>query len=399
MAHYLPDYDPFEAIAMYGEDGDTSIGDTTLERIDSNAQHDVEMESEVKGDAGATYVVVDTNVLLGKLTMLQRFVEDLKRASAKLEATVLLIIPGAVLNELDKQKSDKDRGWFARRASEWMAQRVKENPRLLRCQRNNETQKESGNWRTRFRGEILSDRNNDNLILDCAMYFNRLPGRTCLCSLDRNLCTEAESEQIRTISPSSGHDLARFLFGHDMGAFQGHHADYTGMDCIEQDTQDDGMDVDDDSRISLQEAADLLHIQVIDHFTRLLVLLVARIGGSDLDDPGTADGGTSASRYAPKWKQCNKPRHEWDAADCLEYLDNRQKLARTNPRLDLFLSKPYSTPGSRTGKEWSYEAWQTALQTLGGIGETWKEEGITEDVEQVVLHRNLVFGRRVAAAE
>ncbi|KAJ7068385.1 PIN domain-containing protein [Mycena amicta] len=374
---------------MYGDDPETSLGDVSLEEIDQTAQRDVEMPTV---NVATTCIIVDTNILLEKLTMLQRFVEDVKHA----QLPVLLIIPGAVLNELDKQKTTGRLGWFSRRASLWMAEQVKERPPYLRCQRDRETCKPSGNWRSRVRGETFGERDNDSLILDCAMHFASVGVRTCLCSADKNLCIESESHDIRTISPSSGHDLARFLFGRDMNEFAGHQPDYTGIDCLEQ--QDDGMkmEVDDDSKMTLPQASDLLHIQVIDHFTRLLVALVGRIGGPELEDPGSADGGITASRHAPKYKNCHKPSNEWNAVECLEYLEyrDRQSIERTNPRLDLFLSKPYSRPGARTGREWSYEAWKTALDGLRALGEAWRDLSISADVEEVAQHREAVLGRQ-----
>ncbi|KAF7292425.1 PINc domain-containing protein [Mycena chlorophos] len=373
---------------MYGDDPGTQLGDASLGEMQQTAMRDVEM---LPLDMGTTYVVVDTNILLEHLTMLQHFVEDVQHEAL----SVLLIIPGAVLNELDKQKtrSTGRLGWISRRASLWMADKVKEKPAYLRCQRDRETCKPTGNWRSRNRGEVWDDRTNDGLILDCAMHFARLGGRTCLCTGDRNLGIESESNGVRVVSPSNGNDLARFLFGRDLNHRQEEpKVEYTGMDCLEDEESDEmGMEVDDDRKLSYAQASDLLHLQVIDHFTRLLVALVARIGGPELEDPSGADGGITASRHAPRWKNSRKPSHQWTAVECLDYLDFRQPRRQTNPRLELFLSPPYSTSGARTGREWSFEAWRTALDALKALGESWREPAIVADVDEVshVLPRRL----------
>nr|GAT59889.1 predicted protein [Mycena chlorophos] len=326
---------------MYGDDPGTQLGDASLGEMQQTAMRDVEM---LPLDMGTTYVVVDTNILLEHLTMLQHFVEDVQHEAL----SVLLIIPGAVLNELDKQKtrSTGRLGWISRRASLWMADKVKEKPAYLRCQRDRETCKPTGNWRSRNRGEVWDDRTNDGLILDCrakAMVFAWF--------------------RLQTEEPK---------------------VEYTGMDCLEDEESDEmGMEVDDDRKLSYAQASDLLHLQVIDHFTRLLVALVARIGGPELEDPSGADGGITASRHAPRWKNSRKPSHQWTAVECLDYLDFRQPRKKTNPRLDLFLSPPYSTSGARTGREWSFEAWRTALDALKALGESWREPAIVADVDEV----------------
>ncbi|KAJ7228543.1 hypothetical protein GGX14DRAFT_538736 [Mycena pura] len=311
---------------------------------------------------------------LQQLSLLQQFVRDVERAAL----SVLLVIPGAVLNELDGQKKSERLGWFSRRASQWILEKVKQK-RSVRSQADQETCRPSGNWRIR---QPREERGNDELILDCCMYFAKFRGRTCLLSADKNLCIE----KIRSISPASGYDLASFLFGGDMRAFAGHQANYTGNESFEQ---DDGMDVDEDERLTIPQAMDLLHVQVIDHFTRLLVALVGRVG---VEDPGCSDGGVTSSQHAPKWKTSDKPYQDWNAADCIAYLDSKIRVKRTAPRLEVFLSKPYS-PGSRCGREWSYDAWSTALEALRQIGEDWNEPSITEDLDGLARHRQAVFGR------
>ncbi|KAJ6598945.1 PIN domain-containing protein [Mycena vulgaris] len=347
------------------------LNNTTLRQIDQLVQ-DVEMQA------------VDESTTLQHLNLLQQFVRDVERA----KLAILVIIPGAVLNELDGQKKSDRLGWFARRASEWMLEKVKER-RSVRGQATQETMKPSGNWRIRQPGEPFGARGNDALIFDCCVYF-ATKFRTALCSADKNLCFEAESQGIRSISPKSGRELAGFLLGRDMDTFATYQADYTGIESLEQE-HDDSMDVDEEApKLTAAQASDLLHVQIIEHFTRLLVALVGRVGGPALEDPAS-DGGVTASQHAPKWKNSDKPYKDWDARECLEYLDQKIRVKRTYPRLEVFLSKPYSH-GARCGREWSYEAWSSALDGLKQIGDDWGEPSIQGDLEELVRHREAVFG-------
>ncbi|KAJ7179024.1 PIN domain-containing protein [Mycena filopes] len=354
---------------------------STLQRIDQFLQ-DVEMQAPV--DDNTICLVVDTNILLGNLGLLQQFVRDVERYAV----SILVIIPGAVLNELDGQKKSDRLGWFSRRASAWLLEKVKEK-RSVRVQGNAETLNPSGNWRIRERGQHSGDRYNDELILDCCLYFGS-KFRTALFSADTNLRIESESTAVPSIAPTSGRDLAKFLLGRDLNTFATYQADYTGTESMEQ---DNGMDIDEEvPRLSAEQAMNLLHLQIIEHFTRLLVELVGRVG-PELEDVAS-DGGVTASQHAPKWKNADTPYREWSAAQCLQYLDWKRPAKKTHPRLEVFLSKPYSRdpPGARSGKEWSYEAWSSALNGLGQIGDDWGDISIRQDLDGLRHHREAVFG-------
>ncbi|KAJ7047251.1 PIN domain-containing protein [Mycena alexandri] len=372
----------FHAPTPHYGDVQAPLHNATLQQIDQLLQ-DVEMQAPV--DDSTTCLVVDTNILLGNLRLLQQFVSDVEAAAV----SIIVIIPGAVVNELDGQKKSDRLGWFSRRASAWLLEKVKQK-RSVRGQGNAETMNPSGNWRTRQRGQPFGERYNDELILDCCLYF-RSKFRTALFSADTNLRIESESQGVRSIAPTSGRDLAQFLLGRDLEKFQPYEADYTGIDSLEH---DNSMDVDEEApRLSAEQAMDLLHVQVIEHFTRLLVALVGRVG-PELEDVAS-DGGVTASQHAPKWKNGDKPYREWNAAECLEYLDRKRRAKRTdNPRLEVFLSKPYSSPGARKGREWSYEAWSSALHGLGQVGDDWGDLSIRQDLDELTQHREAVFGLR-----
>lgn len=158
---------------------------------------------------------------------------------------------------------------------------------------------------------------------------------------------------------------------------------------------DDGMDIDDDSSSSAAEvllpshALDLLHIQVIEHFTRLLVELVGRVG-VDLH----IKGGTNLSRYAPQLPQTHYS--EWDAPQCLEYLYSKRPLPRyDSPRVEVFLAQPYTRRGARRGQDWSRRDWEVALDSLANIGDMWQEGYIRESRDGLKPIVEDVFGRRM----
>lgn len=174
----------------------------------------------------AIFFVVDTNILLHHFDVLSQFLEDVERLSLPL----VIVIPGAVILELDgyvnvfvlqvklteirmdgRQKNRDGLAWFARRASSWLLDRIKER-KSVRGQANRETCKASGKWKsrepndarlsllpliilfTKYSWQIAdTEMRNDNLILDCCLYFRR--GRhTFLCSADNNLCLSGHSE-------------------------------------------------------------------------------------------------------------------------------------------------------------------------------------------------------------
>lgn len=122
-------------------------------------------------------------------------------------------------------------------------------------------------------------------------------------------------------------------------------------------------------------ALDLLHIQVIDHFNRLLVELVGRVGqfGSNV-----IQGGTTRSIHAPKIPQ--KELTKWDAFECLEFLHSKRRSPPSNPRVEAFLSLPYSHRGARRGQDWARRDWEIALEALAKIGDLWQEGYIRESL-------------------
>ncbi|EGO02189.1 hypothetical protein SERLA73DRAFT_71331 [Serpula lacrymans var. lacrymans S7.3] len=386
----------------------------TLRRIDEIANDDVEMQPALflvddnlnlrqsPLSEEQVVVVLDTNILLEFLEVIQRFVAE----SEEMGLPVLVLIPGAVIYELDGQKNRDGLAWFARRASTWLLKKVKER-KSVKGQAIDETCKASGNWKTRESGELFgTERTNDSLILDCCMYFHRArPRRTFLCSKDKILCVEAESVGIPSIYPGretfSSRDLGLAIFGQGtpLTRFSGYLPSYrdSSSRVVPEAVQDaadddDGMDIDEEgwsasTALQPSHALDLLHLQVIEHFTRLLLELVVRVGGQEVEWFG--DDMSAVSRYAPRYAR--RRYVSWEAADCVEYLESKKRVGQTSPRVEVFLTRPYAGAGARRGQDWSKRDWSVAMGGLRVVGGQWEDGSMRESVESVEYHMSRVF--------
>jgi len=369
--------------------------DATLRSIDEITNMDIEMQ--VPLTERWAVIVLDTNILLDFLDIIQTFVSETEQQ----RLPVLIIIPGAVIHELDAQKNRDNLSWFARRASTWLLKKVKEK-RSVKGQALDETCKPSGNWKTKARGgELGTERANDGLILDCCQYFFRVRQcRTFLCSKDKLLAVESESVGIPTLNPNQGsfcsRDIALAVFGPEasMFRFSGHFPSYRGnmmQDPASVKGDDEGMDIDDDSAVTElvrpSHPLDLLHLQVIDHFSELLLELVAKVAGPEAQNFGFAE---MTSRHAPAYTR--KQLMFWTASDSLEFLNTKKACPHSSPRVEVFLMRPYEGKGARRGQDWSRRDWEVALSTLGRIGDMWADgAGVRESVPAVEVHMRRVF--------
>ncbi|KAF8663446.1 hypothetical protein AX16_001016 [Volvariella volvacea WC 439] len=373
----------------------------TLQRIDELANEDIEMQAPLTENS--LFVVLDTNIVLHQFEAITQFVDDIERLSL----SVVVVIPGIVIYELDGQKNREDLAWVARRASSWLLKKVKER-KTVKGQANDETCKPSKNWKTRTADELYTGRVNDGLILDCCKYFMK-QRLTYLCSADNNLCFEADTTGILSLTPTPdwcSREIARALYGDlvDLNKFGTYRVSYkspngvalAGAKRVAPVFSDDDMHVDDDGAVAElllpTHALDLFHVQVIDHFTPVLIELVGRVGGSRLRTSGVA-----VSQYAPEWLQRLGRKHytEWSCADCLLYLVHEKPMPVTNPRLEIFLSKPYSRAGARRGQDWSRRDWDVSLGGLKRLGREWQEGGIGEAVGVVAQHLQGIFAKQM----
>ncbi|KAG6336856.1 hypothetical protein ID866_2252 [Astraeus odoratus] len=362
--------------------------DATLKSIDDIANTDVEMLGPFSEQS--IIIVVDTNILLEFLDVVQTFVAEVEQQALP----VLLIIPGAVVYELDSQKNRDGLSWFARRASTWLLKKVKER-KTVKGQALEETCKVSRNWKKREPGQVGSLL----LITIIVMNTNAPTGIRCRAGQRQSYTRllpvfHPHATAIRIIAHAIfGEEAARFRFSGYYPVYRN-----ASMEVQEAPTQaptpapdDDGMDVDDDSAVAQtlrpSHALDLLHLQVVEYFTQLLLDLVAVVGREDVQMFGNGDVG---SRHAPPYSR--KQVMFWTASDCLEYLDSKKRCPKSSPRTDAFLMKPYEGRGARRGQDWSRRDWEVVLKTLAAIGEQWDAGStIRDSIPAVEFHVSRIF--------
>ncbi|THH14885.1 hypothetical protein EW146_g5508 [Bondarzewia mesenterica] len=378
------------------------LRDVTLRRVESEVNSDVDMQAP-PSPSHVAYLVLDTNVLLDHLDALQQFVSDVE----SMLMPVVVVIPGVVLSELDGQKNRPGLAWSARRASTWLLKKVKER-RSVRGQTHEETCKRSGKWNVLDLGEVRGSETNDDLIMDCCQYFceKLIPGHPAyaiLCSSDKNLCIKCESKGIRSYSPShtwNSREMAKFIFQGldlDFSRFDSyptkvlrHRAGTQREAALHHD--DDMMDIDDAEDIYMlapSHPLDALHLEVIDHFSPLLLELVDRVGGSSV--PRTQEEAAELkSVHAPSWTRVRL--WDWTPAMCLECLTSSKKPPQTVPGLDVFLLKPYHKDAcgtGRRGQDWTKAQWTNAQEALEKIGNVWEDGPILESAVILKPRRTL----------
>ncbi|KAI0307290.1 PIN domain-containing protein, partial [Multifurca ochricompacta] len=365
--------------------------DATLRRIDDVVNQDVEMQASKE----TFHLVVDTNILLHQLDALQQFVIDIEY---HLPFTLQIIIPGIVISELDKQKTRDDKvAWAARLASTWLLEKVKER-RFVKGQTHEET---CGKWNVRGRG---GSELNDDLILDCCLYFARHPQHggmirhVALCSGDKNLCVKVESIGIKTLCPTNGwtsRAIAMALFGGmpmvNLSDFDGQPSKAQRRSRITKADSTvrpvaiaiaDAMEVDEEP-IRPSHPLDVLHLEVVEHFSQLLLGVVDRVGGPEVPWDGPESG--QVSQHAPSWAKIRFA--EWGPRECIKYLGRKEGLGCSQGELDKlenFLMYP-DKRGGRKGQDWTRSDWERCVLTLERIGKGWEDDELSESVE--VLER------------
>lgn len=178
-----------------------------------------------------------------------------------------------------------------------------------------------------------------------------------------------------------------------MGQFESFQSSYRdpGSASAAVHDDEDSMDIDDvgvSEQLLPSHALDLLHVQVVDHFLRLLIELVKRVQAED----GLV-ASQQVSIHAPKHYSDAKI-SEWDALNCLEYLNGRKPVPPTSPRADLFLRKPYAK-GARRGQDWSRKDWEVALGSLAKTGDIWRDMSIRESLGVLRTHMDNIFAQKL----
>lgn len=353
--------------------------------------------------------MLDTNVLLGYLDVLDQFIRD----SESCLAPIQIVVPGIVVQELDYQKCSRsaDLQWNARMASTWILEQLKRK-RTVKGQAYGETLQVSGTWKKRD-GKDMS---NDDLIVDCCLYFGNRHRRVVVASADHNLCTNALSQSIAIINPRdtkkwSSRLLATHVFNDRPDTEQialnfGGPSEIRRSKCqreaLEKDLgeqpppqylekESDGMEIDDghgmDFEPSREHLLDNLHRQVLGHFTSLLMELVRRVAPQLFSQDAIGVGNVSI--HSPLAGLIRKPGAQWKAADCVQLLSTTstgifpksathgdiRTIKAGSTRLASFVTDPYEDCG-RKGQEWSRADWYFCLEVLECLGRVWGDEPI-----------------------
>ncbi|CAE6456633.1 unnamed protein product [Rhizoctonia solani] len=169
-------------------------------------QHIMDIDYDV---SQALFLVLDTNFLIKHLSLLDTVAKKVLENGSRIPP-LFFILPGVVVDELDYQSKYGVRE-RATAATNWLQGQIQMRLRtgrgVLRAQKEDETLRGGKSWRNlRGRGE------NDNIILDCCLYFARLNGgQVRLVSQDRNLSLKAAISEIPTMSISKDMSTIEFL--------------------------------------------------------------------------------------------------------------------------------------------------------------------------------------------
>ncbi|KAF6754505.1 hypothetical protein DFP72DRAFT_899266, partial [Ephemerocybe angulata] len=213
-------------------------------------------------------------------------------------------------------------------------------------------------------------------------------GHTFLCSADNNLGIIANAQGLPIITPPrrgrwTSRDIAKSAYGMEspvVAVFsssnlaqqpaqqqrrQDAKSNSTGVAGVAENPaavkavqveETDSMLIDDEDADALEETPlNVLHDDVREFFTRLLVDLAGRVGASGIRPE-------DVSVHAPA---------TWSAAEALDYLYDHCKGIKKemrSPAPEVFLSKRYSARGARTGQEWSPADWRVGLENLNIVG-------------------------------
>lgn len=190
------------------------------------------------------------------------------------------------------------------------------------------------------------------------------------------------------------------MYGDKIGLheFSGYKESYKNTTDISRATEDDdSMSVDDEGPAvwKSEHPINMLHEAVIDHFSRLLVELVGKVGGEEVRRRSSPEEEANMSRHAPRYRHYT----EWGPSECIKYLNKRKGVRVVqNPSAEVFLLKAYTrgVPGSRTGREWSRKDWEVALNNLKATSRAWDDISIQESLVFLLPHVDHVFSLPLA---
>jgi hypothetical protein len=139
----------------------------------------------------------------------------------------------------------------------------------------------------------------------------------------------------------------------------------------------DAMEVDEEP-IRPSHPLDVLHLEVVEHFSGLLLAVVDRVGGPEVPWHGPPSG--RVSQHAPTWAKVGFA--EWTPRECVRYLGRKEGLQASPSgakldKLENFLIYP-NKRGGRKGQDWTRSDWESCVVTLEDIGRNWEDEELRE---------------------
>ncbi len=168
---------------------------------------------------------------------------------------------------------------------------------------------------------------------------------------------------------------------------------------------DDGGDIPDSGRrVRPSHVLDVLHFDIVDHFTTRLRDTVQRTVPHLL----ATRSGAAASMYSP----VSKPLQAWSAPDCIKQLCNTKsrffpkrapsearsliESAEGGTRLQVFLADPYDgMPQARRGREWARQEWIDCLGVLDLVAVIWEDQAIQIDMAYLWPYVEQAFGQQM----
>lgn len=239
-----------------------------------------------------------------------------------------------------------------------------------------------------------------------------------LCSGDKNLCVKAESVGgvflipireneifihwrgaigIRTLSPTSGWTSRAIVTTLFAGVPMVHLNNFDGQSSkVQRRTlrtdsnittkpgrtvalaRLDAMEVDEEP-MRPSHPLDVLHLEVVEHFSPLLLGVVDRVGGPEVPWYGPQDG--QVSRHAPSWARIGLA--EWTPRESVQYLGRKEGLGASRAELDKLANfLMYADQrGGRKGQDWTRSDWESCVLALESIGSKWGDDELRESAE------------------
>lgn len=281
---------------------------------------------------------------------------------------------------------------------------------------------------------------NDDLILDCCLFYRQHKSQSiALISADYNMCIKATSQDIQIVNPRdfrkwSSRELARKIFCYGPQAPElTQYSSYvdtkrpiTVKEALDKDigvlslAQMRGldaslMDIDDDIdslpstniRPRPSHILDVLHYDIVDHFTNRLRDAVLRVSPrlASVIDSSRSKIGSETSQHSIE----NQSVSTWSAAECIQHLIQKIPASKIpnqarniinsssgTRRLIVFLADPYDgTPQARRGQEWPRQEWVDCLGVLALLAVILEDQAIQIDMCYLWTYVQDAFGQQM----